>query len=215
MRDSRRAHFSSCGGSEAIPAAHRVSLAYILSALTVFLAPLALFQLISDQTAAKTKMAPILKKGLFCCVSLRTCVLILGSVTLVSPPPSRPTEPRRPRPSHPFPSPALSQVGNLLTLSMFVVSLDVWLSEPEYHHHWNHTALSHELANAPGGLHPDVLAAIANATAGDPSHPWAHPAIEAEDYYEDGIDSEAMEELLERSPHCKYPASGRGSASVP
>lgn len=126
-------------------------------------------------------MAPILKKGLFCCLSLRTCALILGTITLAF---------------------------NLLTLSMFIVSLDMWLSESDYHH-WNHTE-GHldghlDVHQQDALLHHELQAAVNAST-----HPaWAHPSWghagnaeeeEPEDY--DGFeDSEAMEELLERNPH--------------
>ncbi|XP_034254197.1 uncharacterized protein LOC117652992 [Thrips palmi] len=135
-------------------------------------------------------MAPILKKGLFCCLSLRTCALILGTITLAF---------------------------NLLTLSMFIVSLDMWLSESEYHH-WNHTAdhLDGHLLDVHGvhDVHQDGLLpmpGLVNKSAWWPGHPEGHPghagaalgAAEEEEPEEyDGFeDSEAMEELLERNPH--------------
>lgn len=39
---------------------------------------------ISGGASISVKMAPVLRKGLMCCLSLRTCALILGSITLVS-----------------------------------------------------------------------------------------------------------------------------------
>ncbi|KAJ1525184.1 hypothetical protein ONE63_010016 [Megalurothrips usitatus] len=144
-------------------------------------------------------MAPVLKKGLFCCLSLRTCALILGAVTLV---------------------------GNLLTLSMFVVSLDMWLSEVD-HHHWNRTAYPEHLqqADADVPLHPDLVANITAALrdhavadlGGDPagghgSHGAGAPghaedadghalAEQYEDDYDGFENSEAMEEWLDHSPY--------------
>lgn len=132
-------------------------------------------------------MAPILKKGL-CCLSLRTCALILGVITLVQ---------------------------NLISLSMFVVSLEHWLSEDDYHH-FNHTglALDHEHPDntplgLPPGLPPGIHDLLANASlslahpglGGDKDvdvHMFAHPD---EDYYDGFGDSEAAETLLDRNPH--------------
>ncbi|KAK3918605.1 E3 ubiquitin-protein ligase ubr3 [Frankliniella fusca] len=132
-------------------------------------------------------MAPILKKGL-CCLSLRTCALILGAITLAQ---------------------------NLVSLTVFVVSLERWLSEEEYHHHANHT--SHPIDVPPGlppglppGVHADLVANV-NLTGLTMAHPalpadgdvdahlWANPADE--DYYYGFEDSEAMESLLDRNSH--------------